>query len=100
MMDTSHTKETDELGLALSHSELGLGLVESVRMHLTYNHYPSVSEIMIPVCIKAIDSYNAHLNGDELIELPAGILWRGNSTAPAYAIIESHHLDSWINNEG
>jgi hypothetical protein len=80
-------------------SELGLGMSESIRIHLAHNHYPPVPQVMVQVCIKAIDSYNANLNGDELIELPEGILWRGNRSAPAWAIIESHHLDSWCDSD-
>lgn len=75
--------------------EFALGRSESIRIHLAVNHYPPVPAIMVSVCERAIDSYNANLNGDELIEMPEGISWRGNSSAPAWAIIESHHLDEW-----
>jgi len=75
--------------------EFALGRSESIRLHLAVNHYPPVPAIMASVCEQAIDSYNANLNGDELIEMPEGISWRGNSSAPAWAIIESHHLDEW-----
>ena len=75
-----------------------LGRSESIRLHLAVNHYPPVPALMVPVCIEAIDSYNANLNGDELIELPEGVSWRGNRSAPAWAIIENHHLDSWCDN--
>lgn len=81
--------------------EFALGMSESIRLHLAFNHYPPVPAIMVPVCIKAIDSYNANpnCNGNELIELPEGVSWRGNQFAPAWAIIESHHLDSWCESD-
>jgi hypothetical protein len=30
------------------------------------------------------------------IEMPDGITYKGNTTAPAFAIIEQHHLDPWL----
>ena len=35
--------------------------------------------------------------GETLIELPDGVLWRGQTHAPAYAIAEAHHLHNWLN---
>lgn len=83
----------------LSGGEFGLGMSESIRIHLAHNHYPPVPAIMVPVCIQAILSYRANLNGDEIIPMPNGVSWRGNSSAPAWAIIESHHLDSWCESD-
>ena len=85
--------------LASNGEEYGISLAQSLAIHLRHNHYPPVPALMVPVCIKAIDSYNANLNGDELIELPEGVSWRGNPSAPAWAIIESHHLDSWCDSD-
>jgi hypothetical protein len=42
----------------------------------------------------AIDAYWED-SMDRHIELPEGVLWRGETYAPAWAIIESHHLESW-----
>lgn len=81
----------------LSSGEFGLDLSESIRIHLVGNHYPPVPASMVPVCISAIHSYNENGNGDELIELPEGISWRGKTSAPVWAIIDSHHLESWCN---
>jgi len=82
----------------LSGGELGLGMVESIRIHLAHNHYPPVPASMVPVCIDAIFAYNQG-DGQRLIELPANTSWRGHSSAPAIAIIEAHHLDSWCESE-
>jgi hypothetical protein len=30
------------------------------------------------------------------IEMPEGVLYKGKTTAPAWAIIEQHHLDAWL----
>jgi len=77
----------------LADSELSLEAM--LAIHLQSNHYPPVPLAMVPVCIKALDSYNEHLHGNELIELPDGTSWRGAPMAPVWAIIESHHLGEW-----
>lgn len=62
--------------------------------HLQANHYPPVPTSMVQPCIDAIDAYwEEDLNRE--IELPEGVSWRGQDKAPAYAIIESHHLEAW-----
>ena len=66
--------------------------------HLQSNHYPPVSSDMVPVCIEAIDAYNAG-EYDEEIALPEGTSYRDNPTAPADAIIEQHHLHAWLDEE-
>ena len=85
--------------LATNGGEYGLSITQSLEIHLRYNHYPPVPISMVAVCISAIESYNENLNGDELIELPEGVSWRGQTSAPAIAIIESHHLDEWCNSD-
>ncbi len=78
----------------LADGTLGLDMESAIGMHLRGNHYPPVPLSMVPVCIEAIDAYwEDDLN--RAIELPEGISWRGETHAPAYAIIESHHLDAW-----
>jgi hypothetical protein len=50
---------------------------------------------MVAPCIDAIDAYYAdELN--QLIKLPEGVYWKGKPEAPAYAIIEAHHLEAWL----
>ena len=81
----------------LSDTELfpELELEQAITMHLRGNHYPPVPYSMVPICIEAIYAYNA---GDfqRDIKLPEGVSWRGQESAPAAAIIDSHHLDAWI----
>ena len=78
----------------LADGTLGLDMSESIAMHLQVNHYPPVPTSMVQPCIDAIDAYWEDDFNRE-IELPEGVLWRGNENAPAYAIIESHHLEAW-----
>jgi hypothetical protein len=54
---------------------------------------------MIPTCIAAIDAaYDEDYN--RMIDMPMvgdfQFTWRGQATAPAYAIIEGHHLEWFI----
>ena len=71
-------------------------LENQLRWHLTSNHYPPVPVEMVPVCIEAIGCVNDSGDWDSELALPEGILWRGSTTAPVYAIIEQHHLETWI----
>jgi hypothetical protein len=71
-----------------------LNLEASIGYHLQGNHYPPVPLSMVQPCIDAIDAYWED-DLDREIELPVGILWRGETYSPAYAIIEAHHLDAW-----
>lgn len=72
-----------------------LSLEDQIRIHLTSNHYPPVPKSMVPVCIDAIDKAN---DGDweSMVKLPEGVSWKGQVEAPAYSIIEAHHLEFWI----
>ena len=82
------------LATELADGTLGLDMASAIAMHLRGNHYPPVPLSMVQPCIDAIDAYWED-SQDRLIELPEGISWRGETHAPAYAIIESHHLDAW-----
>jgi hypothetical protein len=78
----------------LADGTLGLDMAGAIAMHLRANHYPPVPTSMVQPCIDAIDAYwEDDLNRQ--IELPEGISWRGENSAPAYAVIESHHLEPW-----
>lgn len=78
-------------------SEMGivLSLEDQIAIQLTSNHYPPVPTSMVKPCIEAIDACNFD-EGSRLIELPEGVTWRGLTNAPAYAIVEAHHLDAWL----
>jgi hypothetical protein len=73
-----------------------LDLEGGIAMHLQVNHYPPVPRSMVKPCIEAIDAYNDNYETHKLIELPEGVTWRGETSAPAWALIEAHHLDPWL----
>ena len=70
-------------------------LEQGIAYHLQGNHYPPVPLSMVQPCIEAIDAYYDEDYHRE-IDLPQGVSWRGQVTAPASAIIEQHHLDAWL----
>jgi len=71
------------------------GVEQALAWHLSSNHYPPIPREFIPLCLQAIDNANAG-EWDKPIELPNGVLWRGESTCPTHALVEYAHLDSWI----
>jgi hypothetical protein len=72
-----------------------IGLKEAITIQLQNNHYPPVPVSMVEPCINAIDACLLE-EYDREIELPEGVSWRGNTTAPASAIIDAHHLHAWL----
>lgn len=80
----------------LADSDLDLEM--AIGYHLQGNHYPPVPISMVQPCVNSIDEYNAG-NPDANIELPDGITWKNKTYAPAYAIIEAHHLEAWCFDE-
>ncbi len=68
---------------------------DAIGYHLQGNHYPPVPLIMVAPCIEAIDAYYEEDFNKE-IEMPEGVSYKGKTTAPAWAIIEQHHLNAWL----
>jgi hypothetical protein len=79
---------------AMEYADL-LSLEDGIRVHLTSNHYPPVPVSMVPVCIKAI-RFAQRGKWDSNLTLPDGIEFKGSKTAPVSSIVESHHLDAWL----
>ena len=75
-----------------------LDLETAIGYHLQGNHYPPVPLSMVQPCIDAIDAYYEE-DYSRLIELPDPIKWRGESFAPAHAIVDAHHLEAWLPQE-
>jgi hypothetical protein len=49
---------------------------------------------MVDPCIEAIFAYDEG-EADREIPMPEGVSYKGRDTAPAWAIIEQHHLEAW-----
>jgi len=74
---------------------LDLDLETQIGMHLRGNHYPPVPLTMVQPCIDAIDAYYEE-DFDRSIEMPEGVSYKGSNFAPAWAIIDAHHLQAWL----
>lgn len=72
-----------------------MDLDQGLAIHLTSNHYPPVPVSMIDACKAAINAYWEE-EYDRKVDLPEGISWKGEKSAPARAIVEAHHLDAWV----
>jgi hypothetical protein len=77
---------------------IDISLEQAIGYHLQGNHYPPVPLSMVQPCIDAIDAYYDE-DYDLEIEMPEGVFYKGKSTAPAWAIIEQHHLSAWLPEE-
>jgi hypothetical protein len=83
---------------AIGLAETTLDLETQLLYHLKGNHYPPVPAEMVAPCIEAIDAAYEE-DYDRMISMPMvgefQILYKGMTHAPAWAIIEQHHL-SWF----
>jgi len=73
-------------------------LETAIGIHLKANHYPPVPRSMIQPCIHALDAYYED-DHNRQIEMPEGVTYKGLTTAPAWAIIDQHHLQAWLPEE-
>jgi len=86
------------MGFAELVQEGSVQLRAAVEYQLTANHYPPVPRSMIAPCLMAIHACNEG-NYNAQIELPDGITWRGQTTAPAAQIVEGHHLEPFCDQD-
>jgi len=70
----------------------------ALAIHLNANHYPPIGSEMIPACKEAIQLSREGL-GQSLVDLPQGVHYRNDITAPAWAIVDAHHLHAWVDEE-
>lgn len=68
---------------------------QAIKWHLRSNHYPPIPISMVQPCIDAIIAVNDG-NYNEEISLPEGVTYKGDATAPAWVVVEQHHLDAWL----
>lgn len=83
------------LAYELASGELNVTLEQGLAWHLQGNHYPPIPLSMVQPCIEAIDAGNEE-DWNKEIAMPEGVFYKGLTTAPAWAIIEQHHLNAWI----
>ena len=81
------------LAYDLANSEIDLS--SAIAIHLSANHYPPVPKSMVEPCIEAIFALDEG-EPDREIPIPEGVSYKGLDTAPAWAIVEQHHLEAWL----
>ncbi len=79
-------------------ADTDLPLEQQIEWHLRANHFPPVPAIMVEACLKAID-YAKEGEWDKMVGLPEGVGYKGLTAAPVRAIVEQHHLETWIEGE-
>lgn len=72
-----------------------LSIDDALTWHLRGNHYPPIPLTMLEPCKEAIQA-GLEEDWDREIDLPEGVMYKGLTTAPAWAMIEQHHLHPWI----
>lgn len=80
-----------------------VGLDHALRYHLQTNHFPPVPEVMIEVAKQAIVVGIQSVSDEDpevlrqMIELPDGVTTgQGETSVSASKVIESFHLDAFI----
>lgn len=67
-----------------------------LHWHARSNNYPPLPLTLVPVWKEVIKWVNEGKDISQEFALPAGITYQGYFVAPAWAIIENHHLGAWI----
>ncbi len=75
-------------------AEGNLDLIPALTWHLGSNHYPPVLHMM-DAAQEAIEAARDE-DWERMINLPAGLRWRGETEAPASAIVEGFHLEEFV----
>lgn len=83
---------------AVAISELDIPLKKQIEIHLVSNFYPSIPKFMAQTCVDALNAYwDDDINC--MIDMPKGVLYKGSTSAPAWAIVEQHRLSPWLDEE-
>lgn len=67
----------------------------ALRWHLRGNHYPPVSPLFIPVCLRAIRKARAE-QWEARVRLPPGRKINGSCFVAVSKIVEDLHLDAFL----
>ena len=81
---------------AVAISELDINLKQQIEIHLVSNFYPPIPRFMAQTCVDALNAYWEE-DTDRMIDMPEGVLYRGSTSAPAWAVVEQHRLSPWLN---
>lgn len=80
---------------ALGIADTDISLEQQMAWHLTGNFYPPIPTSMVQPCIDAIQAFEDG-DYDRQISLPDAITWKGKAWSTAYAIVDAHRLEPFI----
>ena len=66
-----------------------MGGTMALRAHLQSNHFPPIPAIMLPIAQETIERLVADEDATHVVTLPEGVEWKGQPTAPLFAL---HHF--------
>ena len=81
--------------MAVAISELDVPLKEQIEIHLVSNFYPPVPRFMAQTCVDALNAYWER-DTNRMVDMPKGVSYKGSTSAPAWAIVEQHRLNAWL----
>ena len=81
--------------LASALTELDAPLKTQIKIHLVNNFYPPIPSFMAQTCVDALNAYWEE-DTNRMIDMPKGVSYKGSTSAPAWAIVEQHKLDAWL----
>jgi|GEM_PF-2459800 len=79
-------------------AETDTSLEAQVAWHFACYCEPSIPQYMVPFALNAI-SYAVHDRWDNLLQPPEGVTWRGLTEVSVRNVIESLHLDEFVESE-
>lgn len=79
-------------------SELDMPLQRQIEIHLSNNFYPPIPRFMAQACVDALNAYwEQDIN--RMIDMPEGVLYKGSTSAPAWAVVDQHRLGPWLDED-
>lgn len=79
-------------------SELDMPLQRQIEIHLSNNFYPPIPRFMAQACVDALNAYwEEDIN--RMIDMPEGVLYKGSTSAPAWAVVDQHRLGPWLDED-
>ena len=86
---------TQASGMADAAKNGVIGLKGAMVWHLRSNHYPPLPYELVAVAVRAVTKAREGL-WESRVRLPAGVVFRGRKTATVADVIESLHLDEFV----
>lgn len=80
---------------ALGIADSNISLEQQVSWHFQSNCYPPIPQLMVPLAVEAID-YAIADEWDEVLDLPEGVSFRGDTAVSVATIIDGLFLQAFV----